>query len=163
MADVYRLKTCCRNTQIASAKLLWLHVLDRDVLSRHLPLPACSRPIADLSGVETKLLVTHALRLHQAHCSRDTNGFVVKTSLDQVLPVTWLQIISGSWLLAAMSDATLSTLMLFSIKAITEDSKAKPVAQCFLDGPVSSGLVEVAEDNTVIIALDLRSPMQILH
>lgn len=54
-------------------------------------------------------------------------------------------------------------LALFSIKAIAEDANSKPEAQCYLDDPVSRGLVDIAKNGTVVVALDLHSPTYVSY
>lgn len=71
--------------------------------------------------------------------------------------ITWLHIVQGKWLLAACSDATVSTITLWSLASLLSGGSPAPQEEAYLDGPVSDGAVQMQEGR-LIIALDVRSP-----
>ncbi|KAI0069878.1 hypothetical protein K474DRAFT_1680580 [Panus rudis PR-1116 ss-1] len=66
-------------------------------------------------------------------------------SIPQERPVTWTQIVSGRWLLAASSDRTTSVLSLWSIPypLTSLPDNTPPIANVYLPAPVRDGRVEV--------------------
>ena len=139
------------------AKQLWLHVWHRDVVQAKVPRPQNLLSLDLLSDLDMKALVMHTLRLrHEMACplgQRNTR----RVDFYQAYPITWIQLVRGSWLLVAMSDAESSVLSLYSIRSLLGTRSQDLLAQAFLEGPVLNSLVEVSSDSEVVIALELRT------
>ena len=136
-------------------KQLWLHVWRRDILGRNLPRPTNFRPLDLLDGSQTKALVIHTLRLHHKMTCPNEQQVIQRVDLPQSYPITWTQLICGSWLLVAMSDAESSALSLYSVHSLLGTRSQDLLARAFLEGTVLNGLVEVSSTNEIVIALEL--------
>lgn len=139
------------------AKQLWLHVWCRDVVQEKLPRPQNLLSLDLLGDIDMKALVMHTLRLHyQMTCPLEQRT-TRRIDFYQAYPITWIQLIHGSWLLVAMSDAESSVLSLYSVRSLLGPRSQDLLAQAFLEGPVLNGLVEVSNKHDVVIALELRT------
>ena len=140
-------------------KQLWLHVWRRDIVQVKVPRPQNLLSLDLLSDIDMKALVIHTLRLHhQMTCSESLEQRTTRRiDFHQAYPITWIQLVRGSWLLVAMSDAESSVLSLYSIRSLLGTRSQDLLAQAFLEGPVLNGLVEVSNEHDVVIALELRT------
>ena len=95
-------------------KHLWHQVLcaQRGQSRELLSLPY-SRPFTELSNTQLEALARHECAL-QSHLSSDKQPALV-VNLDGRLPVTWVHIIQGRWILVAASDSSVSELSLWSL------------------------------------------------
>lgn len=81
--------------------------------------------------------------------------------MHQSRSVTWVKIVQSKWLLVALSDSSTSTLCLWKLSSILlDESDPPPVAEVFLEGPVSNGLTEV-QDGVLVVALELRTRLSV--
>ena len=139
------------------AKQLWLHVWCRDVLQAKVPRPQNLLSFDLLGDLDVKTLVMHTLRLrHEMACPLEQRN-TRRVDFYQAYPITWIQIIRGSWILVAMSDSESSVLSLYSVRSLLGTRSQDLLARAFLDGPVLNGLVEVSSDSEVVIALELQT------
>lgn len=150
-------QTCREHSRIASAKQLWLHVLDRDIVAKGLILPSDIQPIENLSPPQLRSLVVHVLQLHQATTASAKQATLQVFRLNQSRSVTWLHLVRGQWLLVASSNSSSSVLSLFSVDSLLLSQDWDLVTEAYLTAPVSNGKVEVQADGKVTVALELRS------
>ena len=139
------------------AKQLWLHVWRCDVVQSKVPRPQNLLSLDLLSDIDMKALVMHTLRLHHQMTCPLEQRTTRRIDFHQAYPITWIQLVRGSWLLVAMSDAESSVLSLYSIRSLLGTRSQDLLAQAFLEGPVLNGLVEVSNEHDVVIALELRT------
>ena len=138
-------------------KQLWLHVWRRDIVQAKVPRPQNLLSLDLLGDLDMKALVMHTLRLrHEMTCPLEQRN-TRRVDFYQAYPITWIQLIRGSWISVAMSDAESSVLSLYSVRSLLGMGSQDLLAQAFLDGPVLNGLVEVSGDSEVVIALELRT------
>ena len=133
---------------------MWLRILARDVCSDLVP-PYC-KPMDTLSPHATEVLTRHLLRIQRATASDMISS--TRYTLHQPRSITWVRLIHGLWLLVAASDATTSTLSMWSVQTTLScpPGSAAPAAVIYLDGRVNRGEVHVSEEQ-VLIALEMRS------
>ena len=138
-------------------KQLWLHVWRRDIVQAKVPRPQNLLSLDLLGDLDMKALVMHTLRLrHEMTCPLEQRT-TRRISFHQAYPITWVQLVRGSWLLVAMSDAESSVISLYSIRSLLGTRSQDLLAQAFLEGPVLNSLVEVSHEHGIIIALELRT------
>lgn len=78
--------------------------------------------------------------------------------LPQTRSVTWVQVVGGTYLISACSDASTSILSLWRLSSLMGSGPYPARAlldEAYLEGPVEAGLVDLLE-GTPIIALELR-------
>ena len=139
------------------AKQLWLHVWRCDVVQSKVPRPQNLLSLDLLGDLDMKALVMHTLRLrHEMTCPLEQR-ITRRIDFHQAYPITWVQLVRGSWLLVAMSDAESTVISLYSIRSLLGTRSQDLLAQAFLEGPVVNGLVEVSHEHGIIIALELRT------
>lgn len=121
-------------------------------------MPAYCRAADSLSSEQREALATHTLRLPHRLLPDDARYPPIVTTFHQARSVTWVKLVRGQWLLAACSDNATSTLSLWSIASLRDTpGTALPLAQAYLEGPVAAGLIDIQEDNTLLVALELRA------
>ena len=134
-------------------KQLWLHVWRRDIVQAKVPRPQNLLSLDLLGNLDMKALVMHTLRLrHEMTCPLEQRT-TQRISFHQAYPITWVQLVRGSWLLVAMSDAESSVISLYSIRSLLGTRSQDLLAQAFLEWRVVNGLVEVSHEHGIIIAL----------
>ena len=112
------------------------------------------KSLASLSAHQLECLARRALRFsldleHDILAARKT------ASLNLPQSVTWLGIVGGRWLFVAASDTRTSTFSCWTLSDVFEGS-SKPLAECYLPGPVHDGEVEM-QDGGVVIAISVGS------
>lgn len=75
--------------------------------------------------------------------------------MGQPRSVTWLRLVSARWLFVSSYDAEISSLACYEVGGIFSRT-TKPVAECFLSGPVQTAEIEM-QDEGIVIALALRT------
>ena len=143
--------------QTCVAKQLWLHVWRRDILENNLPRPKDLQTLDSLSDTQMRALVIYTLRLHHELTCPSARRAIQRVALLESRAVTWIRLVSGTWLLVAMSDAEASVLSLYSIRSLLGTRSQDLLAQAYLEGPVLNGLMEVTHKRDVAIALELRT------
>lgn len=149
-------KTCKYLSLVSRERYLWNHLLRRDVAGRSIPLPHYRRAASELSSSQLETLTRHAL--HSASPSRSP----VVTRFDQGRSVTWLRLVHGQYVLVAHNKSGESTIALYSVLEIQNGSgKPVPIATARLPGVVSSGELDVQEDQ-VVLSLCFQSPQRMI-
>lgn len=100
--------------------------------------------------MELECLTRRALR------SASASQTAVVTRLDQGRSVNFLRLVNGRYLLAALTKGKESVIALYSLLSV-QQGQAEPVARATLPGPVSSGEIDV-QDDQVVVALCFQSP-----
>jgi hypothetical protein len=135
-------------------KLLWIHILRRLIATREIILPPYLKSIELLDSHQIEAITIRAASLSHAW---DIGELAPRcfVRMDQPRSVTWLRLVSARWLFVSSCDTEISSLACYEVGGILSRT-AKPVAECFLSGPVQTAEIEV-QDEGIIIALALRT------
>jgi hypothetical protein len=134
--------------------LLWIYILRHLTVDQGVPLPPYCKSIVLLDAAQIEAIAVRAARLDHAWESGRLapQSF---TRMDLPRSVTWLRLVSARWLFVASSDANRSSFVCYEIRGALSDNM-KPVAECFLPGPVHTADIEM-QDEGVVIALAVES------
>jgi hypothetical protein len=144
------LQTCRYLAAVSRSRYLWSSLLRRDIICCRVPLPFYHKPIIDLRSSDIEVLTHRALHIGSPSCPPTVTRF------DQGQSVIWLRLIYGQYVLVALANPKENVLALYTLLSIQE-KKAEPIARIILPGVVSSGELEV-QDDQVVIALCFQSP-----
>ena len=124
-------------------------LVDRDV-----PLPPHCKSIESLDASQIEAIAVRAARLTRAW---DSGSLVPKRFARVDLPrsVTWLRLVCARWLFVASSDTICSSFACYEIAGALSDNR-RPVAECFLSGPVHTAEIEV-QNGVLVIALAIKA------
>lgn len=136
------------NGSVSYDKQLWLHILDRDIKSKALPLPKYVRDINEATAEDVNEWVKNSLLLDN-HYSSGNEKTLIRENLS--MSVTWIKLIRGRWCLIARSDLKNSQLVVWDLQA-SQDEHHK--ATFYLPGPVIDGIAEDNKDD-ILIALTI--------
>ncbi len=100
------------NERISRSKALWLSILDREILSRGLPLHRGRIHIDSSTAEQIESWVKCALVLQKAY-STGASSEVSRVNLE--LCVTWLKVVRARWCIVAASDTEQSRLSLIDL------------------------------------------------
>lgn len=132
------------NGSVSYDKQLWLHILDRDIKSKALPLPKYVRDIDEASAEDAIEWVKNSFLLVN-HYSSGEERTLIRENLS--MSVTWIKLIRGRWCLIACSDLKNSQLVVWDLQA-SQDEHHK--ATLYLPGPVIDGIVEDDKEDILI-------------
>ncbi|CAL1699380.1 unnamed protein product [Somion occarium] len=152
------LATCRRLSWLSTLKVLWLEILQRDIVAHALPMPSYCLPLGMLSANQVECLVRHLYQVNR-NVWRPSEPYYRTIHLPSNRPITWVRLVLGQWVLIASSDTSSSIIALWHLSSLLQvgrESTVSPVAQAFLDGPVEQGLVQVHRYHGVTIALCLK-------
>ncbi|GJE87200.1 hypothetical protein PsYK624_032830 [Phanerochaete sordida] len=149
-------QTCKYLSLLSRERYLWNYLLRRDVTERRIPLPYYRKPSSELSSAQLETLTRHALQ------SASPSRSPLVTRFDQGRSVTWLRLVHGQYVLAAHNKSGESTIALYSVLSIQNgNGKPEPIATATLPGVVSSGELDVQEDQ-VVLSLCFQSPVRMI-
>ena len=150
-------QTCKPLAAATRAKVLWLHIMARDVRVSARGVPPYCKPVEELESAQVEVLVVHALRVRR-HTTTGQGGPVTTVALNRPHSVTWTHVLLGTWLLVASSDSSTSTLAVWRLSSILgAQSLSKEPTEFYLDGPVRDGRVQVRNGRAVVV-LEIHSP-----
>lgn len=143
-------QTCKHLEHATQDKLLWVYLLRALILEKHAPLPPYLKPTASLTAKEVEALTR---RIHGFAMDWEYDTVTSRSTLSFFSPrsVSWLKILSGRWVFVAASDTLSSSLACWDI-GTAFSGETKPLAECYLTGPVHDAEVEVQTDGIVIAA-----------
>lgn len=145
-------QTCRYLSIVSRERYLWNFLLRRDVVGRRVPLPSYAKPPTQLGSAELETLTRRAL------LSASPSSSPVVTRFDQGRSVTWVRLVHGQYVLVAHNKSGESTIALYSVQSIQNGGgKPAPIATATLPGVVSSGEMDVQEDQ-VVLSLCFQSP-----
>ena len=144
-------KASRRLNYISRVKQVWVHITQRDVISRNLPYALYWKDIDILDAAQLERLALHAIRLGSRIDKCRPPATVV---LHRTRSVTWVRLLHSQWLLVASSDDVSSSISLWSTGSLLSGGSTEPLAEAFLPAPVSNGATEV-EHSSVLIAVEL--------
>ncbi|KAJ6578650.1 hypothetical protein DFH09DRAFT_1310634 [Mycena vulgaris] len=153
MPDVISLRQVCRRFgEATQAKFLRVHFLDVATSEENAILPAYLKTRELLSAAELEALVTRVSRL--AHRWRSQDLCPVKVwRLYLPQSITWLRLISGSWLFVASSDNHVSKISCWDLSLLFQ-GYPEPIAEAYLPGQVRTAQLEV-QDSGIVLAFGL--------
>lgn len=134
------------------AKILWLNLFEQESRNEANIFPPylTKHDMLDASVLES--LVRRVSRLtYKWECGGVSPVNVWRLYLPQ--SVTWLRLVSGTWLFVASSDDHSSKISCWSLSRIYQGHK-EPLAEAYLPGQVKTGKLEV-QDSGVVLALGL--------
>ncbi|CAL1699394.1 unnamed protein product [Somion occarium] len=159
IADLLAVRcTCRRLSWLSTLKVVWLEILQRDIVAHALPMPSYCLPLGMLSANQVECLVRHLYQVNR-NMWRPSEPCHRAINLPSNRPITWVRLVLGQWVLIASSDISSSVISLWHLPSLLQpgrESTVSPVAQAFLDGPVEQGLVEVHHYHGITIALCLK-------
>lgn len=132
------------NSFVSNDKQLWLHILDRDIKSKALPLPKYVRDIDEATAEDVIEWVKNSFLLDN-HYSSGEERTLIRENLS--ISVTWIKLIRGRWCLIACSDLKNSQLVVWDLQASQDDHHE---VTFYLPGPVIDGIVEDNKEDILI-------------
>ncbi|KAJ6578630.1 hypothetical protein DFH09DRAFT_1448695 [Mycena vulgaris] len=147
-----RSQVCRRFGEATQTKLLWVHFLDVATSEEDVILPAYLKTRELLSAAELKALVTRVTRL--AYRWRSQELCPVKVwRLYLLQSITWLRLVSGSWLFVASSDNHVSKISCWDLSLFFQ-GYPEPIAKAYLPEQVRTARLEV-QDSGIVLAFGL--------
>ncbi|KAJ7163897.1 hypothetical protein C8R43DRAFT_989117 [Mycena crocata] len=154
LADIGSLRQVCRILYYATrTKALWINVLERKIRDEGAVLPPYLKTYDSLDASALEALVRRVSQLADKWQSGNLAPVNVRR-LDLPQSITWLRLVSGSWLFVASSDNHSSKISCWNLSFVSQGSK-KPLAEAYLPGQVKTGKVEV-QDCGIVLALGLQ-------
>lgn len=146
-----RTKVCRIFREATRTKLLWIHFFDMEAADGHvMPQYLTKCDLLDVSTLEA--LVLRVARLAQKWRKNDICPVNV-WRLDLCQSITWLRLVSGSWLFVASSDNDVSKISCWDLSLIFQ-GYTDPIAEAYLPGQVKTAQLEIQETG-VVLALGL--------
>ncbi|TDL19722.1 hypothetical protein BD410DRAFT_841879 [Rickenella mellea] len=152
LGNIASLRQVCKKLQyaISTDRMLWAHVLKRDVVDHGIPLVPYHRAFDLVDAPVVESWTRNALTLQRAYIS--TRSLTVDCFSTGVRAITWVKLIRGRWCLFASSNSLESRLSLLD----TSSSCREICAEILLPGPVMDGQVE-QNSSEIIVAVSVGS------
>ncbi|KAL5510926.1 hypothetical protein ACEPAG_4683 [Sanghuangporus baumii] len=127
--------------ELSNDKQLWVHILERDVKRKRLPIPANLRDISEVTASSVESWIKHAIMLDRCYKTPENALSVSRLGNRKGPAVTWLKLILGRWCLVAAADDYESEMSLWEI---TSKGGPRRVAKIYLEAPVIDGRIDVS-------------------
>ncbi|KAJ6530911.1 hypothetical protein DFH09DRAFT_1409561 [Mycena vulgaris] len=154
VADITSIRKVCRVLYDATrVKALWITLLERAVRDGQI-LPPYLKTYDRLDTFTLEALVRRMSRLTRKWESRDlcpNNAW----HLHLLQSITWICLVTGSWLFVASSDNHISKISCWDLSLVFQ-GYTESLAEAYLPGQVKTGKLEI-QDCGVILALGLGS------
>jgi len=149
LSSIAKLRQVCRslNAAISVSKQLWVKILERDVLAKHMNLHPLRTRLEQSSASHVESWLRCAIHLQHAHQS-GIQPTVTRIKLD--LRVTWLKIIRTCWCLVASSSERESRLTIWQLQG----ARPSISKEYYLPGPVIDGSID-DDGSNVVVALTI--------
>ncbi|KAJ7348070.1 hypothetical protein DFH08DRAFT_867310 [Mycena albidolilacea] len=162
LGDITSLRQVCRVLcDTTQTKGLWIRLLEQQVLLDDCIVPRYLKPYESLDAVALEALVRRVARLTHKRETGDLSPAKVWHLNALPQSITWLRLVSGSWLFVASSDNYCSKISCWNLSLVFQ-GRMEPLAEAFLPGRVKTGKLEVQESG-VVLALGLGPESQSVH
>ncbi|KAJ7852288.1 hypothetical protein B0H13DRAFT_2398674 [Mycena leptocephala] len=161
LVDIYSVRQVCRSLcDVTRAKILWINLLGRISENKGTLMPFRLKKYDLLDAVALESLVR---RLSRLSYKWETGNLSPVDVWRIYLPqrITWLRLVSGTWLFVASSDDHCSKISCWDLSLVRQGNK-EPLAEAYLPGQVKTGKLEV-QGSQIVLALGLGAESLSVH